>query len=268
MTSKAVKFALLATLIGTPAFAADMAVKAPPLPAAPVSTWTGYYLGLNAGGAWGRDELNAVPADPGTTAFFAPCFAAGACPRDYGRGHGTGGEIGGQAGYNMQINNYVLGIETDLQWTHANSNSAVANAGIGGFVPFNGQATSTFDWFGTTRARVGILATPSMLLYGTGGVAYGSIKRRWTSNFPATVQLVNGTDRQGTYGWVAGAGAEWMLAPHWILGVEYLYMKFKSENFAATGFGSAGCTALNCNYNVGSGGASLNVARLKVDYKF
>ena len=59
-----------------------------------------------------------------------------------------------------------------------------------------------------------------------------------------------------------------MFAQHWTLGLEYLYIKFKSTNFAATGFGSIGCTAANCNFNVHSSGLQANVARLKVNYKF
>jgi outer membrane immunogenic protein len=261
--------AVLFSAIGSSAFAADMAVKAPPLPAAPVSSWTGFYIGVNGGGIWDRDELTATPADPGTTAFFGPCFAAGACPRDYGRGHGVNSEFGGQAGYNKQINNFIVGIETDLQWTHAGASSSVVlgNGGTG-FVPFNGQAASRLDWFGTTRGRLGILASPSMLLYGTGGLAYGAVTRSWTMNFVATGQDIAGSERLGTYGWTAGAGAEWMIAPHWILGVEYLHIKFSPQSFGANGVGSAGCTAANCNFSVRSGGLSTDIARLKVDYKF
>ena len=252
------------------ASAADMAVKARPM-AAPVAmyNWTGFYIGINGGAVWARDHLTSDPADAGTTAFWAPCFAAGACPRDYGASNATGGVFGAQAGYNWQIQNWLIGIETDIQWAHASSTAAIALANTGtGFVPFNGQASSQLNWFGTTRARLGVLVTPPWLLYTTGGVAYGSIDRTWTANFPATAQLVTGTNKETAFGWTVGAGTEWMLAPNWILGAEYLYIKFSSHDFTATGLGSIGCTALNCNFNVHSSGLSASIARVKLSYKF
>jgi outer membrane immunogenic protein len=256
--------AALATLITTPVFAADMPLKAP-APVAPAWSWTGFYLGINGGGVWSRDHLTSVPADPGTTA----CLAAGACPRDYGGSTGTSGEFGGQAGYNWQVNNILLGIETDAQWTNSRSSAAVALGNVGtGFVPFNGTATSKLDWFGTTRARLGFIAAPQWLFYATGGVAYGSISRTWTANFPTTGQAVAGTDRQGAVGWTAGLGTEWMFAQHWSAGVEWLYMQFESRSFGATGSASPGCTAANCNFTVSSGGLKANVARAKIDYHF
>ena len=225
--------AALAALIGTPALAADMAApvyKAPP-PVAPVWSWTGFYIGLNGGGVWGKDHLTSSPADPGTAAFWAPCSVAGACPFDYGNGStGTSGEFGAQAGYNWQISNFLIGVETDVQWTDVKSNSAVSLANVGtGFVPFNGQATSKLDWFGTTRGRLGVVAAPAWLLYATGGVAYGTVKRTWTQNFPVTGQFVAGANSQNAVGWTAGAGTEWMFAQHWTLGLEYLYIKFEFD---------------------------------------
>jgi outer membrane immunogenic protein len=254
------------------ASAADMPLKAMPAPIpVPVYNWTGFYVGLNGGGTWLSDHLTSIPADAGTTAFWGPCFAAGACPRDYGRGSNSGsGEFGGQAGYNWQVSNWVIGIETDIQWTDARSNAAIALANTGtGFVPFNGAATSQLRWFGTTRGRVGVLVAPTWLLYGTGGVAYGSIRRTWTANFPATAQLVTGIDTQDEVGWTVGAGAEWLFAPNWSVGAEYLFARFSGSNsFAATGFGSAGCTALNCNFIVNSQDRDINIARVKVNYHF
>jgi outer membrane immunogenic protein len=265
--------AALVALAG-PALAADMAAapvySKAPAAITPVYDWTGFYAGLNGGGAWGSDHLTSTPADAGTTAFFAGCFVAGACPRDYGRGsNGANGEFGGQIGYNWQVRNFVVGIETDAQWTRANSNAAVSLANTtNGFVPFNGAASSQLQWFGTTRGRLGVLLAPTWLLYATGGVAYGSVARSWTANFPASGQLVSGASTQDAVGWTVGVGAEWKVAPHWSIGAEYLYIQFASDTFAATGVGSAGCAATNCNFNVGNSGLTANIARLKVNYEF
>ncbi|QPF93062.1 outer membrane protein [Bradyrhizobium commune] len=258
---------MLVTGLGA-ASAADMAVKALPPPPV-VDSWTGFYLGINAGGIWGRNHLTSTPADPGTTAFWAACFAAGACPRDYGHNTGTSGEVGGQLGYNWQVKSIVFGVETDFQWTDVKSTASVALPNTGtGFVPYNGAASSKLEWFGTTRGRLGFLATPNLLLYGTGGVAYGSVANSWTANFPATGQLVAGFNRSTQVGWVAGAGAEWKFNHNWIVGVEYLHMELQSHSFGATGSGSAGCTALICNFNVNAGDFKTDAVRARLSYEF
>jgi outer membrane immunogenic protein len=252
------------------ASAADMAVKAPVYKAPPVEvdSWTGFYIGLNGGGIWGRDHLTSAPADAGTTTFFNACTVAGACPFDYGRGTGTSGEFGGQLGYNWQVQSAVFGIETDIQWTNVSSSAAVALANTGpGFVPFTGAESAKLDWFGSTRGRLGFLAQPNVLLYGTGGVAYGSVSNSWNAAFNATNQIVNGTARDTRVGWVAGAGVEWKVNHSWIVGVEYLHMELDSSSFFATGAGSAGCTTANCNFNV-SGSFKTDTVRARVSYQF
>jgi outer membrane immunogenic protein len=251
------------------ATAADMAVKAPPPPPVAIYDWTGFYVGINGGGIWGRDHLSSSPADPGTTAFWAGCFAAGTCPRDYGRNTGSSGEVGGQVGYNRQFNKLVVGIETDAQWTDVKSTASVLLANTGtGFVPYNGTASSKLEWFGTTRGRLGFLASPNLLLYGTGGVAYGSVAHSWTANFPATGQLVSGFNTDTRVGWAAGAGVEWKTTRNWIIGVEYMHIELDSGSFTASGFGSPGCTAVNCNFNVGSDHFHADLVRARASYQF
>jgi outer membrane immunogenic protein len=254
------------------AMAADMAVKAPIYKAPPVvevDSWTGFYAGFNVGGIWGRDHLTAAPADAGTTAFWAACNVAGACPFDYGRRTGTSAELGGQFGYNWQVNSVVYGIETDIQWTDVKSSASVNLVNTAtGFVPFSGTETAKLDWFGTTRGRVGFLALPNLLLYGTGGVAYGSVSNSWNATFASTGQIVNGGARDTRIGWVAGAGVDWKVNRSWIVGLEYLHTELESNTFGATGFGSAGCTAANCNFNINAGAFKTDTVRARVSYQF
>lgn len=267
MKKLALAFSILA-ISAASASAADMAVKALPPPVV-VDSWTGFYIGINGGGIWGRDNLTAVPNDPGTTAFWAACFAAGACPRNYGHNTNASGEVGGQIGYDWQFHTAVVGIESDIQWTDVKSTSSVALPNTGtGFVPFTGTASSKLEWFGTTRGRLGFLATPSFLLYGTAGVAYGSVASSWTSTFVATGQNVVGSNTDTRVGWVAGAGAEWKWQHNWIVGVEYLHMELNSMSFGATGAGSAGCTTLNCNFSVNASGFKSDMVRARISYQF
>jgi opacity protein-like surface antigen len=127
--------ALLLAAPLTGANAADMAVKAPP--AAPVSTynWTGLYLGVQAGYDWGSSVQFFTNAGAGTT----------------NRYNIRGGEGGGTLGYNWQIQQWVLGIETDFSDSHINGTTGTtATYGCGTV------CATTVDDFGTLRGRASV----------------------------------------------------------------------------------------------------------------
>ena len=136
--------ALAALVVAAPAFAADIAqpypTKAPVVAPVPVFSWTGFYLGANAGYAWGSS--NGYADDLG----ISPDGWVG----------------GGQVGFNYQLgNNVVIGVEADLQ------GSGIKDTAYG--------FESKLDYFGTVRARVGY-AFDTVLPYVTGGFAYGNVK--------------------------------------------------------------------------------------------
>ena len=79
---------------------------------------------------------------------------------------------------------------------------------------------------------------------------------------------MSGFNRDTQVGWVAGAGGEWKVNRNWIVGVEYLHMEFDGRSFSATGAGSAGCTALNCNFNVSTDRFKTDTVRARVSYQF
>ena len=112
----------------------------------PVFTWTGFYVGANAGYAWGN--VNAGDA------FFSG--------RTVSIGDIDGFIGGGQIGYNYQIGQFVVGLEADLQGADLSATS--------GF----GDRVRT-DYFGTVRARLGF-AVDRWMPYITGGWAYGNVK--------------------------------------------------------------------------------------------
>src|SRR5262245_38579510 len=100
--------------------AADMPVKAPP-PA--IYSWTGFYAGLNAGGAWGSSDP-ATSVSCATVPGFFPYFCAGAIAQanaaavaaaGTGSMSGSGFTGGGQVGYNLQNRNLVFGVELDVE---------------------------------------------------------------------------------------------------------------------------------------------------------
>jgi outer membrane immunogenic protein len=204
-------------------------------PPVPVLSWTGWYAGLNAGATWSNNkDIDIVSAGVFNPIGFVPDImnqgAAGATA-NLSNGNKVGFIGGGQIGYNWQVTNWLWGIEADIQGIGQSSNgvtattSVLANNGLP--IITNLDASKKLDWLGTARARLGFLATPTLLLYGTGGLAYGEVK---SSAFISQSHAVSDTFgstaasfSETRAGWTAGAGAEWLFAPHWSAKVEYLY---------------------------------------------
>jgi outer membrane immunogenic protein len=179
-----------AALQSASAFAADMPSPAPVHKAAPAPlfNWTGFYLGVNGGGTWGRTN------QPTPDVFM----------------NISGGILGGTAGYNWQAGNWVLGIEGDLDWASMKANQFVT-------CPASG-CTTKFDAFASVRGRLGVTNGP-YLLYATGGAAF-TRARIFSGN-----GVVDGPWDIAT-GWTAGAGIEGAIDRNWSWKVEYLYASF------------------------------------------
>ncbi len=205
--SKFLRPALVATfaaLSAGTALAADLpSRKAPPVAYVeqpPIFTWTGFYAGLNAGAAIGDSRYSWQP--------FGSSFNQG----------GVAFTGGGQIGYNWQTGPLVLGLETDINYRGASNNS---NGGV------FGASNMGSGYFGTVRGRIGY-AMDRVLVYGTGGLAYGNARFPATSfgfGGPAGVMALSRIDNPGTrIGWTAGAGVEYAVTPKWSVKAEYLYV--------------------------------------------
>jgi outer membrane immunogenic protein len=208
------------------AFAADLPSKKAPVfaPPPPVLTWTGFYVGLNAGASF--SESNRVYAANPAGLVLAN-INAGVAPAFLSTSSNVGFIGGGQLGYNMQLaDKFIVGLETDIQGL-TNSNTTVAQTwGANAFTVSRG-----IDYLGTVRGRVGFLFTPTLLVYGTGGLAYGGV------NVSSSWQGLAASSFSDTrVGWTAGGGVEWMFAPHWSAKAEYLYYDLGSVTgpFAGT----------------------------------
>jgi outer membrane immunogenic protein len=213
------------TVLATAASAADMApsyVKAAPM-AAPIYNWTGWYIGLNAGALSADSSFNVVanglpPANPVDQHLF-----------NSGRERKTGWLAGGQVGYNYQTGISVFGIEADGQWT---SNKFTTDALFDD--PFfhgkgRAQYTANMDWLVTVRGRAGVAATPSLLVYVTGGVAIAGVNIKYNNanGLIGTSPLINTVSTTDTrVGWTAGFGAEYALGGGWSVKGEYLRVNF------------------------------------------
>ena len=248
--SLAVAFA--ASAVSSAALAADLPArtytKAPMF--APVTNWSGFYGGVNAGYGWGNNDVaisDVTPLSPG---------ASGIANQSFGR-NASGAFGGGQIGYNWQMGSFVTGLETDIQGSGIKS-SATQNLAITDGIASTtiGSSEQKLSWFGTFRGRVGVTVTPDLLLYGTGGLAYGetSDSATVTRSFPgASTNTWTGPMTSSTRtGWAAGAGVEWMFARGWSAKAEYLHLDLGS---------SASATAQQVN-SVGGLGAEFLAVRL------
>jgi outer membrane immunogenic protein len=239
--------AVAASTIAGSAVAADL-----PSPEARVATtpppmlidWTGFHVGLNAGGVFGQssafDVLNAS-AFINPPQLPAPIYSA--ISSIGGSGNfatgGSGGFLGGgQVGYNWQFGAAVAGLEADIQGI-AGSSGSTSRANINpvpGFPPFPMTTVTTgskrLSYLGTARARLGFLVIPSILAFVTGGIAYGGANALFAQNQAISSNAgglstfsynLGGSTSALRAGWTIGGGAEWMFAPNWSLKLEYLY---------------------------------------------
>jgi outer membrane immunogenic protein len=289
------------------ASAADMAVKAPPPPPAPVYSWTGWYVGGNVGYSWnGSDTYVAGTGNVETIIAFPPETASLPFAFSAAQNDGLKGVIGGaQLGYNYQFGpNWVLGFETDFQDSGERGNNQFTGpfsglwcAGLLGpgscaptaERPFNATAATGYeakiDWFGTVRGRLGVLVGDQLLIYGTGGLAYGrfgisgnTIITGLPSNHipivsgPPSVVTTQFDASKTDVGFTVGGGMEgkfsYWLPSNWTWRVEYLYLDLGSIDTAPTPFAtgvfplvSTGTTTTHTHFND-------NIVRVGLNYQF
>jgi outer membrane immunogenic protein len=187
----------------SPALGADLSpyMKAPSVASAAYD-WSGYYVGVFGGGGFGNHNYN-----NGTPNGFANYLY------NY---DSTGGVAGGEVGYNMQSGNYVFGVEADGFWSGIKGSDASQLIGV--------VDASNLRWGGTVRARGGI-AVDRLLLFFTGGWAYGDIiHTSTTAGFPVD-QFSNHQS-----GLTGGAGIAYAITNNVIGKFEYRYYDYGRYN--------------------------------------
>ena len=195
---------LMAAAWASPSLAADLprpAYKAP-VYVAPVFSWTGFYIGANAGYGWAKSDWSSAvtSGDPKPKGFL----------------------VGGTLGYNMQTGNFVWGLEGDIDL------STIKGSTTGGTGVCAGAGCETRNrWFGTARGRIGY-AFDRWLPYLTCGAAFGDIKMSPSTGLAETKTKI---------GWTAGAGVEWAFAANWSTKVEYLYTDLGKSTCSAASCG-------------------------------
>jgi len=135
-------------------------------------------------------------------------------------------------GYNWQRGPMVFGVETDFQGMnlHNTINPTLVYAGPPGLTDF-ATASSTIDRYGTLRGRIGT-TFGSVLLYVTGGLAYGLVDLN--STFQAFGLTTSASNTQTRVGGVVGAGAEYLIKPNWMLTFQYQYVDLGRVSVASS----------------------------------
>ena len=255
--------AVLALTAAVPAAAADMPAR-PVYKAAPamvsVYNWTGFYVGGNVGYSWGA-------ANTDTTLSEFTSLAGDFVHSDSLKPKGIIG--GGQIGYNWQgHSNWAYGLEADWQASGEKASQSYSDPYT--FIIGFATAVTNFDtkisWFGTVRGRVGY-AWDRLLIYGTGGLAYGQVKLTGTlldsgagigGPFSGTSTF---SGSKVNVGWTVGAGIEGALANNWTWKIEYLYLDLGSLDVSAPGPFTPETVAFHARF-------TDHIVRGGINYKF
>jgi outer membrane immunogenic protein len=240
------------------ALAADLVVKAPPGKAAPAPAQpkpaavqaTPNWSGTQVGGFNGASQMSNTMVEPGAFQFFSPILGRSTLASPISdpetpfsvNGRAWSYTVGGFVGYNWQLGNYVVGVESDAGWKNGQSSSVLYTPTLATYVPsgetalraqsFNGVVKQTWD--SSARVRGGFLATPWTLIYATGGLAVGGENGSFdytalttyptVGRFAATSGGMSWSDTR--VGWTAGAGVEEAIVWGWKIRVEYRYTDF------------------------------------------
>ena len=258
----------------------------------PYLAWTGLYVGINGGFAWSNSSVAFAPNDPAALAgAFSGCppgapgipvALRGQCigSVDFRR---DGAVAGGQFGYNWQVNSHwLVGAEADYQWSNLDG-SVSSSFRLGNVGATNMVASQTVDSFGTVRARAGVVLAPPLLLYGTGGFAFGQVHENLRVPAVATGGLspaggfsyactigttcFTGSAAQTLFGWSAGAGAEYAITTNLIFRTELLYVHLSAPTVTAIATAVAAGTS-PASIAAGFSPVYFAVMRAGLNYKF
>jgi outer membrane immunogenic protein len=250
-----------------PAAAADLrapVLKAPPM--VEVWSWTGFYVGVNAGYSWGDSDT--------TLSFFNN--NTGVLLSSSGSSFNMNGWVaGGQVGYNWQNGNWVFGIEADMQATGQDGDGLFTCAPTGLCnnltfgpalnVPVTAGISQSLEWLATVRARLGWTVAPTVLAYVTGGLAIGQIDTDLTVNGVNGLGLVPAffSFDKTKLGWTVGGGIEARISGNWTAKIEYLYVDLGSVSGTAVDL--TNIIPIRVGY---TSDITDNIVRVGLNYKF
>lgn len=185
----------------TGAVAADAVVRPAPVRAVAVDPFVGWFIGPELGYGWGKLDFTSPIPDPSPSGFLA----------------------GGSLGYRSAVaQGWYLGLFSSIDYLGGSDSKQIAKSVA---------LTGSNRWIGATQLQVGYLVMPGLLLYGQGGLAYGSSKAR------LNIGSFSASDTERGVGWAAGGGIEYSLAqwaPNWSAKVEYVHYDLGKSNYGAS----------------------------------
>jgi outer membrane immunogenic protein len=271
------------------AIAADLPARGPalapaPVYAAPIFTWSGFYVGLNAGVGFGDDDRSglraiAAPGAPVGIVNAVNYVNTGLAARG-NRDDRTGFTGGAQIGYNWQFGSMVIGLEADINYLDRKGRGAAYTlVGAGPYAGYEldvNEARSGSNWFGTIRPRIGF-AFDRTMIYATGGLAYsgsknssGEVRLFDTTVVPnAEIARWAGSGRNGSnWGWALGAGVEHAFGNNWSAKLEYLYVDFDRGGHRDLVRVSGAAAASQVTFRGDRNDDSMHIVRVGLNYKF
>jgi outer membrane immunogenic protein len=247
---------IVALSFATGASAADLPVKARPMPvaAAPVYSWTGCYVGAHVG--WGRGRHNHTHSQ--LTSFSGSPNVLSAAS---GRADSSGGLFGGQVGCNYQFaSNWVVGIQGDVAGTDLNGKVQDAWEAT-----FNDPDTRNFvgvktDWLSSVTGRIGYTFYDNQgMLYAKGGGAW--VHNIWDLH-DTSVDFGAATASETRTGWTVGGGIEWKFTQNWSGFAEYNYYSFGGDKIIAVDTAGAAIRTFTSNKQ------EISTVKIGVNYMF
>lgn len=223
--------------------------------------WSGVYVGLHLGGGFGDNSI----VTTGQVAANVNNVNGGARPAltSVSRSGILGG---GQLGFDHQFGGFVVGAETDLAGSGIKGDRRVVTTALTGGSSLNNDFSSSLKFLGTARGRIGY-AFGRVMVYGTGGLAYGKTQQSANLYGPLPANALQFTAATNTMktGYAAGGGGEYMMSKKLSMKAEYLYYSLGSEtlNVAVIAGSGGGGTGYNTTFeNKG------NIMRLGMNYRF
>ncbi|MFC0284813.1 outer membrane protein [Camelimonas abortus] len=245
MNNRLVCAASILAMSASAAFAADLpASYHSPAPVAPAAAprgpnWTGFHIGVTAGAA-------TLYGDPRGSIPDARYFRRGGetIPLSPIGNKTAVFTTGINAGYSLQAGPLVLGVTGEYNLLLSGQHTTLSGAFTPGDQPdldtrqtyiASGRADTRLAAFGAVRGRVGVLASPDLLLYATGGAAYGKLRQSLSRSGKLTVPRAtwrtdtfdSASVQRNAWGWTAGAGVEYAVSRNWSVNAEYLYLSFR-----------------------------------------
>jgi outer membrane immunogenic protein len=272
-------------MLGGKAFAADMAVKAPP--AAPAASWTGFYLGIEGGYGWANGNAAVSGNDPASQGILAGTSFPGGTPLPNPSWHNSGGFGGFEGGYNFQFDRrWVAGIEADISGsTISGTGSVTSLIQSTPFTPVTQTVTTqqSIGWFSTIRPRIGFLATDQLLFYGTAGLAIAGVNESVSYATSTTggslvggfsfrclfanAPCIHNAGTRTVAGWTAGAGVEYAIDRTLSVKAEYLYVGLPATAVGAVAPVAIGLTT-PASFNTSFSRPNFQVVKVGLNWNF